>query len=418
MRIKVITIGDELLLGQVADTNSGFIARSIDPCGWELHSVGIIHDNREDIKFQVTEALENNDVVVTTGGLGPTRDDITKAVMAEIFGGDMVLNRDVLLNIEQIFLKRSIPMNELTRNQALVPSTCKVITNRYGTAPVMWFEKNGKILVSLPGVPYEMEHCWEEEVLPRLIAKFIGKLYIQHKTFIVAGISESALAILLNEFEENLPEGLHLAYLPKAPYIRLRLDGRGENKDRLESLMDEYTHKLLNIAGSHILADEDLSPSQLVQKALMVKGYTVATAESCTGGTIASAITSNPGSSSVFKGGVVAYSNDVKISVLGVDKEVLKQKGAVSEEVVSMMCEGIVRITDANCSIATSGIAGPSGGTEEKPVGTVWVAIKTPGGLFTKKYKFLGNRDRIVARAVDTALLKLYAILVGKEIHM
>lgn len=408
MKTAIIAIGDELLLGQVTDTNSGAIARMIDPAGWSVEWVKVIHDDANAITTAVDEAFDAADVVLTTGGLGPTKDDITKLTLCRYFGGELRHDPSVLENIKEVFSKRGIQLNPLTEAQALVPTSCRVIQNRVGTAPIMWFERtDGKVLVSMPGVPFETLQMFEAKVFPQLLKKFHSDEHIAHRCVIVEGLTESKVAMQLDEWEEALPPFIHLAYLPKPGIIRLRLDGRNVDGQLLESTLDRLHGELCHRFADHLLADADLTPEESLLRRLRAKGYTVATAESCTGGNIAHRITAIAGCSDCYLGSVVSYDNNVKINLLGVNPDTISAHGVVSEEVVAQMAEGARRAIGTDCAIATSGIAGPSGATPGKPVGTVCIAIATPDGTKAGTYHFPGTRDRVIDRASTTALTLL-----------
>lgn len=408
MKAVVIAIGDELLLGQVTDTNSGAIARMIDPAGWSLEYVKVIHDDADAITAAVDEAFDAADVVLATGGLGPTKDDITKLTLCKYFGGELRMDESVLENIKEVFAKRGIQLNALTEAQALVPSTCRVIQNRVGTAPIMWFERpDGKVLVSMPGVPFETLQMFKSEVFPQLLKKFHSDEHISHRCVIVEGLTESKVAMQLDEWESSLPPFVHLAYLPKLGIIRLRLDGHNADSVMLENTLDRLHSELCERFSEHILATSDLTPEEALLQRLRAKGYTVATAESCTGGNIAHRITSISGCSDCYFGSVVSYDNSVKINLLGVDKSAIEAHGVVSEEVAAQMAEGACKAIGTDCAIATSGIAGPSGAVPGKPVGTVCIAIATPSETVTATYHFPGTRDRVIDRASTTALTLL-----------
>ncbi len=412
MKTSVIVIGDELLIGQVTDTNSGFIARHIAPYGWEVNDVQTVADDAKQIRRAIDRAFESSDVVLTTGGLGPTKDDITKSVLRDYFGGEMIKRKDVLENVLEIFRRRGIKINVLTEGQAIVPSTAKVIQNRVGTAPIMWFEREGHTLVAMPGVPFETQEMFTSEVFPQLLKKYQTEMSVAHHTIIAEGISESALAMRLEEWETALPDYLHLAYLPKPGIIRLRLDGHHRDSELIERETAEYASELIGLCGDNFLYDGDKTPAEILLEKLISTGKTVSTAESCTGGNIAHLITSIPGSSEAMLGGVVAYSNDVKQRVLGVDGETLKEHGAVSIPVVEQMAAGACRATGSDIAMATSGIAGPGGGTAEKPVGTVCIAVaKRDGTTISQTYHFPGNRSRVIDRASQTALIMAIRML-------
>lgn len=416
MKVSIIAIGDELLIGQVVDTNSGALARIMGQHGWEIDFVEVVHDNAADIKAAIDRAFSKTNVVLTTGGLGPTKDDITKRVLLDYFGGEMVRDDSVTENIKEIFRKRGIEMNPLTADQALVPSSCRVIQNRVGTAPIMWFTtKEGKVLVSMPGVPFETIEMFEREVFPQLRDAFPTNEHIGHRTVLLADLTESRVAMDLDEWERNLPPFVHLAYLPKPGLIRLRIDGRHSDADILERTLDRLHDELLSQFAPNVVADEDLLPEDALLRVLRIRGLTLATAESCTGGRIASRITSIAGCSDVMAGGVVAYSNDVKVSILGVDSETLRQHGAVSSETARQMVEGVCRVTGATCAVATTGIAGPSGGSAEKPVGTVWFGIAVDGRVKIFCRHFPGSRERVIDRASTTALTALLLAIKNTE---
>lgn len=401
----IVIIGDEILLGRVTDTNSGAIARALDTIGFRTTSITTVGDTPEAIRTAVRRTLDSCNVVFTTGGLGPTKDDITKSVLCEIFGGKLSLNQDVTRNIEQIFAHRKLRLNKLTRNQALVPDSAKIIQNRLGTAPIMVFERDGKMLISMPGVPYETEG-----MLPEVI-DYIRQIYsreatIRHATRVVAGMSESALAMALDDFEKALPQNYKLAYLPDSPLIKLRVDCYGDDSGfaDIENKLDETLFGLDNL---NVFTHGDKSLAQIVIENLRINSLTLSTAESCTGGNIARELTAIPGASEVFTGSVVSYANSVKTGVLKVSEKTLEEHGAVSGPVVRQMAKGVSELMDTECAIATSGIAGPGGGTAKKPVGTVWIAVKTPGALHCECHTFGGDRANVIRRATSAALLTL-----------
>lgn len=406
MNLSVIAIGDELLIGQVVDTNSGDIARHIAPYGWKIADVQVVADDEQSITRAIERAFQVSPVVITTGGLGPTKDDITKQVLCRIFGGSLQQDPKVLANVIEVVGKRGLKLNDLTAAQAMVPSSCTVIQNVVGTAPIMWFEKaDGKILVAMPGVPFETRQMFRSQVFPRLCQRFSSHVAIEHRTIIVADISESQLATELAPWEESLPSYLHLAYLPKPGIIRLRLDGAHPDAKFLAGQIRLAHSQLLELVSDHLLADGDLTPAEILLDALRQSELTVATAESCTGGNIAAAITAIPGSSEAMNGGIVAYSNDAKVRILGVDPTDIATHGAVSIPVVEQMARGAQRTCKANIAMATSGIAGPGGGTPQKPVGTVCIAVATPDAVVSHTFHFPGSRQRVVDRAVTTALI-------------
>lgn len=402
MKAAIITIGDEILIGQIVDTNSAWISQKMTQAGFEIQVTVSIGDDANQIKGTISEIFEKVDVILMTGGIGPTKDDITKKTLSEYFGTTLVFSDEVLQNIENLISKDRL--NELTRNQAYVPKDCTVIQNRVGTAPITWFERNGKVLVSMPGVPYEMRYNMENEILPRIQNKYNIESYLS-KNFIVTGFTESGLALHIAEFEDNLPDGFGLAYLPSPAMVKLRLFVKGEHR---KQELEEQTRLLKDIIGENILAEKDIPLEKILGERLFEKGLTVSTAESCTGGNIAHLITSIPGSSNYFKGSVVSYANEVKINVLGVSAENIEKDGAVSESVVLEMAKGACDILNTDCSIAVSGIAGPDGGTEEKPVGTMWIATSYKGKTVAYRYQGMGRyREANITRASNIGMIQL-----------
>ena len=404
MKISIIVIGDELLLGQVTDTNSGMIARHIAPYGWSVESVETVPDSHDQIIAAIRRAMHRSRVVITTGGLGPTRDDITKAAMLEVFGGKLVEDAEVAANVRRIMEGRGHKLNALTATQALVPDSATIIQNLCGTAPIMWFDTPDSTLVAMPGVPAETSRMFEQEVFPRLFQRFSADTHVRHTTLTVSGITESDLAERLATFEDDLPPYLHLAYLPQASVIRLRLDGSHTDGKLLDRQFDESLSKLETLCADLLLYRGGHTPAEELLTRLKAEGLTLATAESCTGGAIASALTSIPGCSEVFRGSVVAYCNSVKRAVLGVDASTLDKYGAVSEPVVIQMADGARKALAADIAIATSGIAGPGGATPGKPVGTVCIAVATQNETVATTYRFGGSRELVIRRATLTAL--------------
>lgn len=410
MNVSIIVIGDELLIGQVTDTNSGWIARHLNPVGWNVKSVKVISDDGNEIKKAIEQAFLETDIVLTTGGLGPTKDDITKQTLCQYFGGELILDKATLKNVEEVVSKRHLSMNPLNEAQALVPTSCRVIQNKVGTAPIMWFEKNQKVLVAMPGVPFETETMMEREVIPQLLQHFAGNDHIEHRTFIVIGYAESALAIKLDEFEREMPDYIHLAYLPKPGIVRLRLTGTSTDAERLKNDMLMLSNKLDCILGNAIVSHEDKPISAILGDKLREKKFSLATAESCTGGNVAHQITSIASSSDYFLGSVVSYTNEIKHNLLNVPKNILNECGAVSEPVVRQMAIGVCDLLGSDCAMATSGIAGPGGGSDSKPVGTVWMAAKAGEKTISVCKHFPGSRDRVIDRTtteVQIMLLKL-----------
>lgn len=411
MNVEIITIGDELLIGQVVDTNSAWMGQHLNDNGFQVIWRTSVRDQEQDILEAFDNAFKRADVVLVTGGIGPTKDDITKKTLCKYFSCKMHFSDEVYANIEGLFNRSGREMNELTRSQALVPDVCTVIQNKVGTAPCTWFEKDGHVLVSMPGVPTEMKWLMSNEVLPRLKAFFGQDLFIKHQTCWVSGFTESKLAIELTDFENALPECVRLAYLPQPGLIRLRLSAYTKTAAEGEEHLKNLSVQLHQILGDHILVDEDKAVEVLIGDILRQKGMTMGTAESCTGGRIANMITLIPGSSDYFKGGVVSYCNEVKHHVLGVSSDSLEQFGAVSQPVVEQMAKGACKTLDCDCAVATSGIAGPSGGTPEKPVGTVWVAAVVKDQLISRCFHFGAVREQNIQRAANMALLMLLKLL-------
>lgn len=403
----MIAIGDELLIGQVTDTNSGMVARAVEPLGWSLGETRVVHDDADAIRGAVTDMLERYCIVLVTGGLGPTKDDITKSVLAEMFGGRLVENAEVLENVRRIFRRRGLDMNRLTATQALVPDCCTVLENEVGTAPLMVFRQGDKMLVSMPGVPFEAEHAMTAKVLPMLRERFAGRGATVRETLVVAGITESDMAEALERVEDALPHELHLAYLPQQGFIRLRVDGHAENaaaQEEVRAKVAGAVEEIRAVLGSKVIAVGDKSVEQVVMERLQARGMTMGAAESCTGGNIAHTMTMMPGVSGVFAGSVTSYSNAVKTGVLGVRPETLERFGAVSEPTAEEMADGARRILGVDIAVATSGIAGPGGGSEEKPVGTVCMAVSTAEATESRTYHLPGDRARVINRATTEAL--------------
>lgn len=444
MRAEIITIGDELLIGQVVDTNSAWMAERLNEAGITLHQITSVHDDREHILTAIDEALSRADIVFTTGGLGPTKDDITKNVLCEYFHTALVEDAQVREHIYALYKERPEAINRLTATQWLVPESATILTNRVGSAPIMVFEKylgvqefrcveefksqKSKYLIALPGVPHEMKIAMTEQVLPYIGLKMqverIEKGDIIHRTILLSGVPESKLAILIEDWEAALPASIRLAYLPKDGMIRLRLSSYGEaSEEDIQAQIDT----LLPLIGDKVLSVSDPSDSSdmsdlsvLAGQLLKQSGATIATAESCTGGRLAAALNAQSGASAYYMGSVVAYDNTVKTNVLGVSQETLNTFGAVSEYTVREMAEGVRALMHTDFAIATSGIAGPLGGTEDKPVGTVWIAWATADGTVAECFHFGAAREReqITMRAVTAALVRLIRILNAGKYHV
>jgi nicotinamide-nucleotide amidase len=397
MKAIIITIGDELLIGQTIDSNSAWIGAELSKLGFDVCRIISVHDSREDILSALEEVSGKTDVALITGGLGPTSDDITKPTLCEFFNTKLVTNDEVLKMIEAMLSRRNIQMNENNRKQAEVPESCKVLTNAKGTAPGMWFEKEGTIFVSMPGVPDEMKYMMTEHVLPILKSRFISHTII-HKNIMTYGIVEARLAEILTDFEKGLSENIKLAYLPTCGVIKLRLTGTGSNNDQLQKTIQGKVDELYKIIPQFIYGEDEDTLEKCIGDLLRDKKQTVCTAESCTGGKIASLITSVAGSSDYFKGSVVAYANSVKSDILGVSEELISKHGAVSKEVVSEMAENARKLFTTDYCIATSGVAGPGGGSDIKPVGLVWLAVSSQAGVVTDKLIFGTDRQTNIQR--------------------
>jgi nicotinamide-nucleotide amidase len=407
VKVEIITIGDEILIGQIVDTNSAWMAVELNKAGFEIAQITTVHDAKEQIIEALELALVRADIVLFTGGIGPTNDDITKQTLCSYFNTQLVFDESVLKNIEQLFSNRPhLTINELTRAQAMVPENCTVIQNLVGTAPVTWFDKDNKVIVSMPGVPYEMKNIMSTEIIPRLQNQFKTPTLL-HNTVQVYGFGESALAIKIADWENELPENIKLAYLPNSGIVKLRLSGLSDNMLELEFSMNQQISKLHHILGDTIVASEDISMEELVAKLLISKNKTIATAESCTGGYIAHLFTSIPGSSAFFKGSVIAYSNEVKMNILKVSAADIESDGAVSQTVVEQMATNVRKLLKTDFGVATSGIAGPAGGTPDKPIGTVWISVSSEFGVISHEYKFGNLRAQNINRSTQAALLML-----------
>jgi nicotinamide-nucleotide amidase len=414
---EVVTIGDEILYGQITDTNTQWMSTELDKIGIKTVRKSSVGD-QEDKILQILEEAENRaDIVLLTGGLGPTKDDITKKTLCKYFNDELVINEDALAFITEFFTKRGRPMTEINRQQALVPAHCTYLANKTGTAPGMWFEKNGdtgkgKIFVSMPGVPHEMKYLMANEVIPRL-KKYFETPVIYHKMIRTIGVGESFLAEKIEKWEDALPPHIKLAYLPSFGQVRLRLTGVGENEEILKQEVQQEVDKVLPMIQSFVFGYDDEDLEVALGKLLKSKGKTVAAAESCTGGFISHLFTKVPGSSAYFMGGVVSYDNSVKINVLGVKPETIATHGAVSEETVTQMAEGVRGLLKTDFAIATSGVAGPDGGTPEKPVGTLWIACAMEGRTIARKVQMANQRETNINYGSVVAMNLLRKMLNG-----
>lgn len=414
MLAEIITVGDEILIGQIVDTNSAWLGSKLNSIGINVHQITSISDSKQHIVEAINAAMERVDIVLMTGGLGPTKDDITKKTIAEMFGMEMVRNNEVYAHVEQMMRSRGVDFNESNRSQAELPSGCEVVANLNGTAPGMWLEREGKILVSMPGVPFEMKAMVENVLLERLSRHFDLKSVL-HKSIITFGVAESVLSERLSEWESALPEYLHLAYLPNPSSVRLRLSAYDLEQEFALSEIDAQVAQLLPILGDSFVGFGDTTVEATVAQMLLERGETLSVAESCTGGYLASRFTAMSGASAYFNGGVVAYANEVKSSVLGVDMADIERFGAVSEQVAIQMADGVRRLCGSTYALSTTGIAGPDGGSPEKPVGMVWIALSTPEKTVAQRIVFgalrAPNIERSSSHAINMLRLNLQSIL-------
>ncbi len=413
MKASIITIGDELLIGQTVDTNSAWMGAELSKSGFDVFRITSVHDRREDILYSLKEAAGKSDVVLITGGLGPTSDDITKQTLCEFFDTHLVMDEDVLRMNENMMRLRNFPMNDKNRRQAEVPESCRVLKNDSGTAPGMWFEKDNTIFISMPGVPHEMKHLMEKIILPELKKRFTSQVII-HRNIMTYGSFESKLSDILSDFESGLPANIKLAYLPASGIIKLRLTGTGSDKESLSKIINEQVDILYKTIPEYIYAEDEESLEQVIGKLLKSKQKTLSSAESCTGGEIAHLVTSAAGSSAFYKGSVIAYADSVKTRLLGVNASTIEKYGAVSEQTVKEMAEGARKLFGTDYSVATSGIAGPDGGSEEKPVGTLWIAVASDKELVCEKRVF-GNDRTINITRFSLASLNLLRMQIIKQ---
>lgn len=412
MNSALITIGDEILIGQVTDTNSVWISKQLNKIGVRVGEMITVSDNAGQITAALDRMMGQYDLLIMTGGLGPTSDDITKQTLADYFDSRMVPHPEILKKITAYFEARGRTMLESNLRQADVPDACTVLLNNHGTAAGMWFEKEGSILISLPGVPYEMKGLMEDHVIPAIRSR-VKVPGVVHRTIMTQGVPESYLAAMLRDWESNLPSCIKLAYLPRPGIVRLRLSVIDKCAQDAEQILKVNIDKLLVIIGEHVFGYDDIKLEEALGKMLLDQKLTVATAESCTGGNIARLITSVPGSSAYFNGSIVAYNNRIKSEVLGVKADTIERHGAVSREVVEQMAEGVCRLLGTHTAMATSGIAGPDGGTEEKPVGTTWICVRHGDKSYARKYLFWGTRKRVIEQAGYTAMQLLRRLLLG-----
>ena len=414
---EVVTIGDEILYGQITDTNTVWMSTELDKIGIKTVRKSSVGDQEDKILQILEEAGNRADIVLLTGGLGPTKDDITKKTLCRYFNDELIMNEDALAFVTEFFNKRGRPLTEINRQQALIPSLCTYLPNKTGTAPGMWFEKKegnerGTIYVSMPGVPSEMKYLMANEVIPRL-KKYFETPVIYHKMIRTIGIGESLLAEKIEKWEDSLPPHIKLAYLPSFGQVRLRLTGVGENEEILKQEVQEEVDKVLPLIQSFVFGFDDEDIEAAIGKLLKSKDKTVSAAESCTGGFVSHMFTKVPGSSAYFMGSVVSYDNSVKMNVLGVKPETLQAHGAVSEETVTQMAEGVRALMKTDYAIATTGVAGPDGGTPEKPVGTLWIACAMEGKTVARKVQMSNQRDTNINYGSVVALNLLRKMLIG-----
>lgn len=409
MTATIINIGDELLIGQVVNTNATFMAEKLNAINIDVNRILTIADDPKAISQSLENELKTADLILFTGGLGPTKDDMTKHTLCQFFGAKMVTHEPTLQHVTRYFSMRNLPISDINRQQAAVPDCCQVLFNEVGTAPGMWFEKEGKIVVSLPGVPSEMNFLMEKAVLPKLENRHTDSI-ILHRTILTAGIGESFLADKIADWENNLPTAFKLAYLPQAGLVRLRLTAHGTQEMNLQKQMEKQLQQLKKLIEPYIIGEGQDAPETVVNQLFTEKKITLSTVESCSGGAVAARIVSVAGSSAYFLGGIVAYSNEIKAKMVGVSEKTLQNFGAVSQQTAEEMARGCREEFGSDFAIATTGIAGPTGGSEEKPVGTVWIAIATKNEVSAQKYQLGNDRPKVIERTVNQAINDLLKI--------
>lgn len=415
MKAAIVTIGDEILIGQIVDTNSFYIAKALDKIGIATHEMLSISDDKQHI-LDTFYSLQNKvNVVIVTGGLGPTKDDITKKTFCDYFDDELIENEAVLTHVKSIiegFYKR--PITQINREQALVPTKAKVLFNQAGTAPGMWMEKENTVFISLPGVPYEMKYLIDNEVIPNLVQKF-ERPYIVHQTIMTYGRGESMIAEQIEEWEDNLPDFIKLAYLPSPGKVRLRLTARGTNEELLKNEIKHQVEKLDLLIHDVIVGYNEDEPIEVVLGRLLTeKKLTISTAESCTGGKIAATLSAVPGASNYFRGSVVSYATQAKIDILGIDENLIAKHGVVSAEVASEMAKSVQKVMNSDCAIATTGNAGPTKGDEDAELGMVFIGIATPDEVFVEEFNFGQPREKVIDRGVSKALELIYKEILKK----
>jgi nicotinamide-nucleotide amidase len=407
---EIISIGDELLIGQVVNTNASWMGEQLFAAGIALRRVTTIGDSEDDISDALDGAIDRAQFVFLTGGLGPTSDDITKPLLCKYFGVELVWNQDAFNQVEALFVRRGMGVTERNRQQAMLPANCVPIANFNGTSPGMWFEHQGSIIVSMPGVPFEMKPMFVNEVIPRIRSLVAGSNYL-FRTVMTTGAGESAIAERLQKFESDLPEGFKLAYLPQPGIVRLRLGASGRNRQHLLQTLNNKVSELVSLIPDLVYGFDDEMPEETVSRLLKEHQLTLSLAESCTGGYLSHLLTSLPGSSAIFKGSIVAYANQTKTSILGINESLIVDHGAVSQQVAIAMAEGARIRLQSDYALGITGIAGPDGGTAEKPVGTVWIALAGPSGTEAQQFLFGDKRDRNIRRSALAALNMLRKVL-------
>jgi len=416
MKATIVTIGDEILIGQVTDTNSGYIAKALEKIGVSVHEMISISDDRQHILDTFSKLQDKTDFVIITGGLGPTKDDITKKTFCDYFDDTLISDQKVLDHIVELFKKFSDrPLQQVNIDQALVPSKATVLFNRFGSAPGMWVRKNSTVFMSLPGVPFEMKGIVDYEIIPKIVAEY-ERPFIIHKTILTYGMGESMLAEKIEDWENDLPEFIKLAYLPSPGKVRLRLSARGKDQSVLEKAIEEHVESLTQIIGDIIVGFDDAETLEVVLGRLLTQqNKTVATAESCTGGKIAQIITSIPGSSKYFKGSVVAYAKEVKIDVLGVARETIQKHTVVSGQVAEEMAANVRKLLQTDYGIGITGNAGPTTDDTDKSVGIVYIALATPNGVASERFDFGQPREKVIDRAVNKSLEMLQSEILKRQ---
>jgi nicotinamide-nucleotide amidase len=410
VQVEIINIGDELLIGQVVNTNASQMAQTLNTYGFNVLTTSVIGDNKSQIEESLKIALKRADCILITGGLGPTKDDITKKTLTDFFGSKLILNKEVEEHVKSYFTRKNLPFTPTNQAQALVPENSRVVFNPVGTAPGMCFEKEGKLIFSMPGVPFEMRKMMNS-VIEIMQQHFNQKTKIIHRTLLYANIGESFLSDMISEFENNLPDYITLAYLPKSNTIRLRLTAKSDNNPAIEKELDEKVNHLIELTKDYFMGFEIDNIASIIGEELKNTGKTICSAESCTGGFISHLITSNPGASQYYKGSVIAYSNEIKQSLLDVSFENLQTYGAVSKQVAEEMSKGALKRLQTTYAVATTGIAGPEGGSEEKPVGIVWISVSSDKKTISEKYYFPTTRDNFIERTSNQALLMLLKLI-------